>query len=157
MTSLDPFPDPKEVVFKGDLRTIDEQTGKFLELDFPTAEFWRTSSYVNAVDNNPYTCWHSFKVPQAGDSFGLRFVKPTTLNRLTITSSKSLTSLEGQLTVLASDHRGVQWVISPPRCLLARFKARIVCIFTLLTIFWSLSMSSSRRASIAHSSRLHTR
>ncbi|KAF9339951.1 hypothetical protein BGZ91_004112 [Linnemannia elongata] len=109
MTSLDPFPDPKEVVFKGDLRTIDEQDAKFLELDYPTAEFWKTFAYVHAVDNDPYTCWNSFKAPQAGDSFGLRFVKPTTLNRLTITSSKALTGLEGQITVLASDHRGIHW------------------------------------------------
>lgn len=113
MTSLDPFPDPKEVVFKGDLRTIDEQDAKFLELDYPTAEFWKTFAYVHAVDNDPYTCWNSFKAPQAGDSFGLRFVKPTTLNRLTITSSKALTGLEGQITVLASDHRGIHWVIYP--------------------------------------------
>ncbi|KAF9922269.1 hypothetical protein FBU30_007629 [Linnemannia zychae] len=109
MTSLDPFPDPKEVVFKGDLRTIEEQDAKFLELDYPTAEFWKTFSYVHAVDNNPLTCWNSFKAPQAGDTFGLRFVRPTTLNRLTITSSKVLTGLEGQITVLASDHRGIHW------------------------------------------------
>ncbi|KAF9901852.1 hypothetical protein EC991_005610 [Linnemannia zychae] len=109
MTSLDPFPDPKEVIFKGDLRTIDEQDAKFLELDYPTAEFWRTFAYVHAVDNNPLTCWNSFKAPQAGDSFGLRFVKSTTLNRLTVTSSKALTGLEGQITVLASDYHGKQW------------------------------------------------
>ncbi|KAK3841605.1 MAG: hypothetical protein J3R72DRAFT_445171 [Linnemannia gamsii] len=109
MTSLDPFPDPKEVIFKGDLRTIDEQDAKFLELDYPTAEFWRQMAYVHAVDNNPLTCWNSFKAPQAGDSFGLRFIKPTTLTRLTIMSSKALTGLDGQITVLASDHRGVHW------------------------------------------------
>ncbi|KAF9103532.1 hypothetical protein BGX29_003231 [Mortierella sp. GBA35] len=109
MTSLDPFPDPKEVVFKGDLRTIDEQDAKFLELDYPTAEFWKTFAYVHAVDNDPWTCWNSFKVPQAGDSFGLRFVRPTALDRLTVTSSKALTSLEGQITILASDHHGIHW------------------------------------------------
>ncbi|KAF9896037.1 hypothetical protein BX616_008267, partial [Lobosporangium transversale] len=104
MTSLDPFPNPKEVVFKGDLQTIDEQNAKFMELDYPTTEFWRTFAYIHAVDNDPLTCWNSFKVPQKGDSFGLRFVKPTILTYLTITSSKGLTSLEGQITVLASDH-----------------------------------------------------
>jgi len=110
MTSLDPFPDPKEVVFKGDLQTIDEQNAKFMELDYPTTEFWRTFAYVHAVDNDPLTCWNSFKVPKVGDSFGLRFVKPTALQRLTVVSSKSLTVLEGQMTVLASDMHGVHWV-----------------------------------------------
>ncbi|KAG0309392.1 hypothetical protein BGZ98_002898 [Dissophora globulifera] len=109
MTSLDPFPDPKEVVFKGDLQTIDEQNAKFMELDYPTTEFWRTFAYIHAVDNDPLTCWNSFKVPQAGDSFGLRFVKETALRHLTVTSSKSLTSLEGQITVLASDQHGIHW------------------------------------------------
>ncbi|KAF9431381.1 hypothetical protein BGZ76_000380 [Entomortierella beljakovae] len=109
MTSIDPFPDPKEVIFKGDLQTIEEQSDKFLALEYPSSEFWRTYAYVHAVDNDPLTCWNSFKVPQAGDSFGLRFVKPTTLRRLTITSSKALTSLEGQITVLASDQFGVHW------------------------------------------------
>ncbi|KAF8924259.1 hypothetical protein EDD21DRAFT_374090 [Dissophora ornata] len=109
MTSLDPFPDPKEVVFKGDLQTIDEQNAKFMELDYPTTEFWRTFAYVHAVDNDPLTCWNSFKVPQAGDSFGLRFVKPTALRRLTVTSSRALTSLEGQITVLASNQHGIHW------------------------------------------------
>ncbi|KAF9570997.1 hypothetical protein EC968_001138 [Mortierella alpina] len=108
-TSLDPFPDPKEVVFKGDLQTIDEQNAKFMELDYPTTEFWRTFAYVHAVDNDPLTCWNSFKVPKTGDSFGLRFVKPMALQRLTVVSSKSLTVLEGQITVLASDMRGVHW------------------------------------------------
>lgn len=50
-------------------------------------------------------------VPQAGDSFGLRFVKPTLLKHLTVTSSKSLTSLEGHITVLVSDRIGEHWVI----------------------------------------------
>ncbi|KAG0368062.1 hypothetical protein BC939DRAFT_504567 [Gamsiella multidivaricata] len=109
MTSLDPFPDPKEVVFRGDLQTIDEQNAKFMELDYPTTEFWRTFAYIHAVDNDPLTCWNSFKVPQAGDSFGLRFVKATTIRHLTITSSKALTSLEGQITVLASNQRGIYW------------------------------------------------
>ncbi|KAF9925066.1 hypothetical protein BGZ67_008926 [Mortierella alpina] len=108
-TSLDPFPDPKEVVFKGDLQTIDEQNAKFMELDYPTTEFWRTFAYVHAVDNDPLTCWNSFKVPKVGDSFGLRFVKPMALQQLTVVSSKSLTVLEGQITVLASDMRGVHW------------------------------------------------
>ncbi|KAF9179705.1 hypothetical protein BGZ51_006733, partial [Haplosporangium sp. Z 767] len=109
MTSLDPFPDPKEVVFKGDLQTIDEQNANFMELDYPTTEFWRTFAYIHAVDNDPLTCWNSFKVPKAGDSFGLRFVKPVALTRLTVVSSKVLTALEGQITVLASDMRGVSW------------------------------------------------
>ncbi|KAF9349137.1 hypothetical protein BGX26_012532 [Mortierella sp. AD094] len=109
MTSIDPFPDPKEVVFKGDLQTVEDQSMKFLELDYPTAEFWKTFAYVHAVDNDPLTCWNSYKIPQAGDSFGLRFVKPTLLNRLTVVSSKALTSLEGQITVLASDQHGVHW------------------------------------------------
>ncbi|KAG0346809.1 hypothetical protein BG005_000520 [Podila minutissima] len=109
MTSIDPFPAPKEIVFKGDIMTIDEQNAKFLELDYPTNQFWATLSYVHAVDNDPLTCWNSFKIPQAGDSFGLRFVKPTLLKYLTVTSSKSLTSLEGQITVLVSDRKGEHW------------------------------------------------
>jgi hypothetical protein len=110
MTSIDPFPDPSEVVFEGKLKTMSEQVEKFSNLDYPTQDFWKKFAYVHAVDNDPLTCWNSFKVPRAGDSFGLRFVKPTALKHWTIMSSKALTGLEGQITVLASDHRGVHWV-----------------------------------------------
>ncbi|KAG0196237.1 hypothetical protein BGX28_010387 [Mortierella sp. GBA30] len=109
MTSLDPFPDPKEVIFKGDLQTIDEQEAKFMEMDYPTTEFWRTFAYVHAVDNDPLTCWNSFKAPKAGDSFGLLFVRPQALKRLTVVSSRPLTTLEGKMTVMVSDMRGVHW------------------------------------------------
>ncbi|KAG0326671.1 hypothetical protein BG004_002922 [Podila humilis] len=109
--SIDPFPHPKEVIFKGDIKTIDEQNSRFLELDYPTNQFWATFSYVHAVDNDPLTCWNSFKIPQEGDSFGLRFVQPTLVRHLTVTSSKSLTSLEGQISVLVSDRRGEHWTI----------------------------------------------
>ncbi|KAG0057825.1 hypothetical protein BGZ83_000012 [Gryganskiella cystojenkinii] len=113
MTSIDPFSDPSEVVFEGNLKTMNEQVEKFSLLDYPTQDFWKKFAYVHAVDNDPLTCWNSFKVPRAGDSFGLRFVKPIALKHWTIMSSKSLTVLEGQITVLASDHRGVQWTICP--------------------------------------------
>ncbi|KAI1288750.1 hypothetical protein EDD11_009696 [Mortierella claussenii] len=108
-TSMDPFPGPKEVVFKGDLQTIDEQNGKFFELEYPTNEFISKFAYIHAVDNDPLTCWNSFKVPQAGDSFGLQFVKATPLRKFTITSSKSLQHLENKFSVMISDQTGVQW------------------------------------------------
>lgn len=113
MTSIDPLPNPSDVVFEGKLKTMEDQVHKFSLLNQPTDPFLDTFSYMFAVDNDPLTCWNSFKVPQAGDSFGLRFVKPTALKYWTITSGKALTSLEGQITVLASDHRGVHWVRIP--------------------------------------------
>ena len=109
MTNIDPLPNPSDVVFEGKLKTMEDQEEKFSLLNQPTDQFLGTFSYMFAVDNDPLTCWNSFKVPQAGDSFGLRFVKPTALKYWTITSAKALTGLEGQITVLASDHRGVHW------------------------------------------------
>ncbi|KAF9428342.1 hypothetical protein BGZ94_002740 [Podila epigama] len=113
LTSIDPFPDPKEIEFKGDIMTIDEHDAKFLELTYPTNQFWATFSYVHAVDNDPLTCWNSFKIPQAGDSFGLRFVKPTTVRQLTVTSSKSLANLKGRITVLVAGRSGRNWMKCP--------------------------------------------
>lgn len=60
-TSIDPFPDPKEVVFYNDLQSIDEQNQKFYALDFPSNEFWNKFSFINAVDHDPTTCWNSYK------------------------------------------------------------------------------------------------
>ncbi|KAF9915071.1 hypothetical protein BX616_006963 [Lobosporangium transversale] len=108
-TSMDPFPEPKEVVYTGDLQTIDEQNAKFFELEYPSNEFFSKYSYIHAVDNNPLTCWNSFKIPQAGDSFGLQFVKTTPLRKFTITSSKPLGHLEGKFTVMVSDQAGAEW------------------------------------------------
>ncbi|KAG0211238.1 hypothetical protein BGX28_008305 [Mortierella sp. GBA30] len=108
-TSMDPFPDPKDVTFNGDLQTIDEQNSKFFALDYPTNEFINKFAYIHAVDNDPLTCWNSFKLPQVGDSFGLQFVKGTPLKKFTITSSKSLAHLEGKFTVLVSDAVGTDW------------------------------------------------
>ncbi|KAF9416663.1 hypothetical protein BGZ94_010161 [Podila epigama] len=109
-TSMDPFPDPKEVVFNNDLKSIDEQNEKFYELDFPTNDFWSKYSFINAVDNDPATCWNSYKAPQEGDSFGLQLVTASAVKRLTIHSSKSVSSWEGAFNVLVSDHRGEDWV-----------------------------------------------
>ncbi|KAG0304610.1 hypothetical protein BGZ98_005284 [Dissophora globulifera] len=108
-TSMDPFPDPKEVVFSGDLQTIDEQNTKFFALEYPTNEFISKFAYIHAVDNDPLTCWNSFKIPQIGDSFGLQFVKLTPLRKVTVTSSKSLQHLDGKFTVLVSDQAGLEW------------------------------------------------
>ncbi|KAF8921626.1 hypothetical protein BGZ58_004103, partial [Dissophora ornata] len=60
-TSMDPFPDPKEVAFNSDLQTIDEQNAKFFALKYPTNEFIGKFPYIHAVDNDPLTCWNSFK------------------------------------------------------------------------------------------------
>jgi hypothetical protein len=30
-------------------------------LGYPTNEFFATYSYIHAVDNDPHTCWNSFK------------------------------------------------------------------------------------------------
>ncbi|KAG0049042.1 hypothetical protein BGZ83_006118 [Gryganskiella cystojenkinii] len=111
-TSMDAFPDPKEVVFNGDLQTIDEQNKKFQELaDYPTNEFFDQYAYNHAVDNDPKTCWSSGKVPESGDSFGLQFVKGTSLKKFTVNSSKSLSHLEGKFTVHVSDHIATEWVL----------------------------------------------
>ncbi|KAF9330782.1 hypothetical protein BG006_006292 [Podila minutissima] len=109
-TSIDPFPDPKEVVFNNDLQNIDEQNSKFYALDFPSNEFWNKFSFIHAVDHDPITCWNSYKNPQAGDSFGLQMVTATPLRRLTVISSQSLSYLDGSFSVMVSDHRGEQWV-----------------------------------------------
>ncbi|KAF9569230.1 hypothetical protein EC968_002638 [Mortierella alpina] len=108
-TSMDPFPQPKEVQFNGDLQTIDEQNSKFFALEYPTNDFFNKFSYIHAVDNDPLTCWNSFRVPQIGDYFGLHFVKATSLKKFAITSSKSLAHLEGKFTVLVSDATGAEW------------------------------------------------
>lgn len=60
-TSLDPFPLPQEVVFNNDLDSIEDQNVKFRALGYPTNEFFATYSYIHAVDNDPHTCWNSFK------------------------------------------------------------------------------------------------
>ncbi|KAF9425568.1 hypothetical protein BGZ76_003177, partial [Entomortierella beljakovae] len=109
-TSLDPYPDPKEVSYNGDLQNIEEQNKKFFDLEYPTNDFIEKFAYIHAVDNDPLTCWNSFKAPQAGDSFGIQFVKATPLRKFTVTSSKTLAHLEGTFTVYASDHRAQEWV-----------------------------------------------
>ncbi|KAI8594685.1 hypothetical protein EDD21DRAFT_73661 [Dissophora ornata] len=106
---MDPFPDPKEVAFNSDLQTIDEQNAKFFALKYPTNEFISKFPYIHAVDNDPLTCWNSFKVPQVGDSFGLQFVKATPLRKMTVTSSKSLQHIEGKFAVVVSDQVGEEW------------------------------------------------
>ncbi|GJJ74453.1 hypothetical protein EMPS_06811 [Entomortierella parvispora] len=111
-TSMDAFPEPKAVVFNGNLQTIEEQNQKFIALpDYPTNEFFDKFAYNHAVDNDPETCWNSFKAPQPGDSFGLQFVKGTALRKFTVNSSKSLAHLEGKFSVQVSDHAGVEWTI----------------------------------------------
>jgi len=61
-TSMDAFPEPKAVVFNGNLQTIEEQNQKFIALpDYPTNEFFNKYAYNHAVDNDPQTCWNSFK------------------------------------------------------------------------------------------------
>lgn len=60
-TSIDHFPDPNEVVYEGDLQTIEEQNQKFFALESPTNEFINKFAYIHAVDNDPLTCWNSFK------------------------------------------------------------------------------------------------
>ncbi|KAG0380029.1 hypothetical protein BGX24_010539 [Mortierella sp. AD032] len=111
-TSLDPFPLPKEVVFSNDIESIEDQNSKFRALDYPTNEFFAAYSYIHAVDNDPMTCWNSFKVPQSGDSFGLQFVAPRQVRKMTISSSRSLMGLlEGKLfSVMVSDMKGEEWV-----------------------------------------------
>ncbi|KAG0362441.1 hypothetical protein BC939DRAFT_497942 [Gamsiella multidivaricata] len=109
MTSMDPFPNPKDVVFSGDLQTIDEQNQKFFALEYPSNEFISKFAYIHAVDNDPLTCWNSFKLPQTGESFGLQFVKATPLRKFTVTSSKSLAHLDGKFTVMVSDQAGTEW------------------------------------------------
>ncbi|KAF9102294.1 hypothetical protein BGX27_011049 [Mortierella sp. AM989] len=108
-TSMDPYPEPKEVVYSGDLQTIDEQNSKFYALEYPTNDFITKFAFIHAVDNDPLTCWNSFKVPQVEDSFGLQFVKATPIRKFTVSSSKSLTHLDGRFTVLVSDHTGEVW------------------------------------------------
>ncbi|KAG0333713.1 hypothetical protein BG004_000725 [Podila humilis] len=109
-SSIDPFPDPKEVVFNDDLQSIDDQNNKFYALDFPSNEFWNKFAFIHAVDHDPTTCWNSYKIPKAGDSFGLQMVAGTPLKRLIINSSKSMSMLDGTFSVMVSDHRGEQWV-----------------------------------------------
>ncbi|KAG0265655.1 hypothetical protein BG011_004254 [Mortierella polycephala] len=108
-TSMDPFPDPKEVVFEGDLQTIEEQNAKFYALEYPTNEFFNKYAYIHAVDNDPLTCWNSFKVPRPGDSFGVLLVKPSAIKKWTVTSSKPLQYLDGKFTVMVSDDKGSEW------------------------------------------------
>lgn len=108
-TSMDPFPEPSEVVYDTDIETIDEQNQKFFALEYPTNEFFDKYAYVHAVDNDPLTCWNSFKVPQVGDSFGLQFVTATPVRKVTVVSSKSLNHLDGKFTVLVSDYTGEEW------------------------------------------------
>ncbi|KAF9100044.1 hypothetical protein BGX29_006833 [Mortierella sp. GBA35] len=109
-TSLDPFPLPKEVVFDNDIESIEDQNAKFMALEYPTNEFFATYSYIHAVDNDPHTCWNSYKVPQIGDSFGLQFVVPRQVKKMTVTSSNPLAGLEGKFSVMVSDMRGEEWV-----------------------------------------------
>ncbi|KAF8945294.1 hypothetical protein BGZ47_002926 [Haplosporangium gracile] len=109
-TSLDPFPLPQEVVFNNDLESIENQNEKFRALEYPSNEFFATYSYIHAVDNDPQTCWNSFKVPQVGDSFGLQFVAPRQVKKVTVTSFKSLAGLEGKFSVMASDMKGEEWI-----------------------------------------------
>ncbi|KAF9934276.1 hypothetical protein FBU30_002694 [Linnemannia zychae] len=110
-TSLDPFPQPSEVIFNNDLESIEDQNAKFRALDYPSNEFFATYSYIHAVDNDPLTCWNSFKVPQIGDSFGLQFVIPRQMRRMTITSSRPLANLEGKFSVQVSDMKGEEWIM----------------------------------------------
>ncbi|KAK5814577.1 hypothetical protein F5H01DRAFT_26501 [Linnemannia elongata] len=109
-TSLDPFPLPQDVVFDDDLESIEDQNAKFRALEYPSNEFFASYSYIHAVDNDPQTCWNSFKVPQIGDSFGLQFVAPQQVKTMTVTSFKSLMGLEGKFSVMASDMKGEEWV-----------------------------------------------
>ncbi|KAG0311097.1 hypothetical protein BGZ97_012079 [Linnemannia gamsii] len=108
-TSLDPFPLPQEVVFNNDLDSIEDQNVKFRALGYPTNEFFATYSYIHAVDNDPHTCWNSFKVPQVGDSFGLQFVAPRQVKKMTVTSSLA-GILEGKFSVMASDMKAEEWI-----------------------------------------------
>ncbi|KAF8984814.1 hypothetical protein BGZ46_006927 [Entomortierella lignicola] len=108
-TSLDPYPEPSEVTFNGDIQTIDEQNAKFYALEYPSNEFINKFTYIHAVDNDPLTCWNSYKIPQEGDSFGLQLVKATPVRKFVVTSSKSLSHLEGTFTVMVSDRKGEEW------------------------------------------------
>ncbi|KAG9066880.1 hypothetical protein KI688_012792 [Linnemannia hyalina] len=109
-TSLDPFPLPQDVVFNNDLESIEDQNAKFRALEYPSNEFFASYSYIHAVDNDPQTCWNSFKVPQVGDSFGLQFIAARQVKKMSVTSSKSLASLEGKFSVMASDIKGEEWI-----------------------------------------------
>ncbi|KAF9141577.1 hypothetical protein BGX30_004540 [Mortierella sp. GBA39] len=109
-TSLDPFPLPQDVVFNNDLESIEDQNAKFRALEYPSNEFFASYSYIHAVDNDPQTCWNSFKVPQVGDSFGLQFVAARQVKKMSVTSSKSLAGLEGKFSVMASDMKGEEWI-----------------------------------------------
>lgn len=60
-TSLDPFPLPQDVVFDNDLESIEDQNAMFRALEYPSNEFFASYSYIHAVDNDPQTCWNSFK------------------------------------------------------------------------------------------------
>ncbi|KAF9551859.1 hypothetical protein EC957_004182 [Mortierella hygrophila] len=109
-TSLDPFPLPQDVVFNDDLESIEDQNAKFRALEYPSNEFFASYSYIHAVDNDPQTCWNSFKVPQVGDSFGLQFIAARQVKKMSVTSSKSLAGLEGKFSVMASDMKGEEWI-----------------------------------------------
>ncbi|KAG0293506.1 hypothetical protein BGZ96_002735 [Linnemannia gamsii] len=108
-TSLDPLPLPQEVVFNNDLESIEDQNAKFKALEYPSNEFFASYSYIHAVDNDPHTCWNSFKVPQVGDSFGLQFVVPRQVKKMAVTSSHA-GILEGKFSVMASDMKAEEWI-----------------------------------------------
>ncbi|KAG0260942.1 hypothetical protein DFQ27_003266 [Actinomortierella ambigua] len=110
MTSLDPFPLPSEVKFERDLTEITQQDTRFQALQYPTNKFWEEKAYIHAVDNDPRTCWNSFKTPQIGDSIGLRFVVPTAVKQLKVASSRSIAGMGNQISVYVSDRVGYEWV-----------------------------------------------
>ncbi|KAG0237220.1 hypothetical protein BGW42_001487 [Actinomortierella wolfii] len=115
MTSMDPFPLPSEVKFERDLADIREQDARFQALttqsglSYPSNAFWVEKAYIHAVDNDPRTCWNSYKVPQVGDSFGLRFVVPTTVKQLKVSSSRTISGMGNQISIHVTDRAGYEW------------------------------------------------
>ncbi|KAF9572895.1 hypothetical protein BGW38_008478 [Lunasporangiospora selenospora] len=111
-TSIDPYPNPKEVVFKKDITKIDELNQKFYDLNYPSVAFIQAGAFIHAVDDNPDTCWNSYHAPKVGDHFGLQFVTPTAVKSIVLHSLKvSLKDMSSKISVHVSDRAGSEWTL----------------------------------------------
>ncbi|KAG0223985.1 hypothetical protein BGW42_005419 [Actinomortierella wolfii] len=87
-TNIDMFPAPESVKWSPEgKRDIQVHEAKYRALDYPSAEFVAMHAYHYAVDQDPKTCWRSFRSPQTNDYFGLQLVVP--INPWTGTPSRS--------------------------------------------------------------------
>ncbi|KAF9158782.1 hypothetical protein DFQ26_007262 [Actinomortierella ambigua] len=76
-TNIEMFPAPEAVKWSTEgKRDIQVHEAKYRALDYPSAEFVAMHAYHYAVDQDPKTCWRSFRSPLTRDYFGLQLVLP---------------------------------------------------------------------------------